>query len=329
VPAQGPVIAGAPRVAVIVLNYNGREHLPYCLPSILATDYPNLSILLVDNASLDGSVDLARGHGIEILQNNRNLGWSAGNNVGIRHALRAGAAYVVLANNDIRVHPRWVAEAVTVAESNPDAGVIGFDVHEPQRGDADQDAGYARACRAWSAVSIEHGAAVGGMAMCIRRSVFEELGLIDENFFAYGEENDLQLRAQRAGYQQLRINVPIWHHGSASFGRMPFRASLLQTQNNIQLLIKHGSAGHLATSAFEHVRRRLLGRHRPPTATAVELRLQPRSPLQAVVVLLLAAARILLQSPSILRRRAEDRRLIEAARARRLSALAAASGSAR
>ena len=308
----------APPVHVIVLNYNGAEHLPYCLPSIRATDYPNLSILLVDNASTDGSADLAEANGTKTLRNSSNLGWSGGNNQGIRRAIEAGAAYVVLANNDIRVHPRWIAEAVAVAEGLPDVGVIGFDVHEPQPGDADRDAGFGTACRVWSSMQSKPTASVGGMAMFVRSSVFEELGLIDENFFAYGEENDLQLRAVRADYRIVSINVPVWHHGGGSFGKIPFRASVLQTQNNIQLLLKHYTIPQLVTSAVAHVSRRVMGLGRPRPATSVERRLQSASIIQAIAVLALATVRIAVKTPAILRRRTEDRRRIEAARTKHL-----------
>ena len=318
-PAQRTLVGSTtPLVHVIVVNYNGAAHLPYCLPSIRATEYPNVSILLVDNASTDGSADAADASGTTTLRNSSNLGWSGGNNQGIRQALQAGAAYVVLANNDIRVHPRWIAEAVVVAESAPDVGVIGFDVHEPQPGDGDRDAGFTAACRAWSSTQSQPTASVGGMAMFVRSSVFEELGLIDENFFAYGEENDFQIRAARADYRIVSINVPVWHHGGGSFGRIPFRASLLQTQNNIQLLLKHHTISQLVKSAVTHVSRRVMGLGRPRPATSVERRLQSASVAQTIAVLVLATCGIALKAPAILRRRAEDRRRIEAARTKHL-----------
>ena len=184
-PAQEASASTAPLVHVVVLNYNGAEHLPYCLPSIRATDYPNLSILLVDNASIDGSADLAEASGTKTLRNGRNLGWSGGNNQGILRALEAGASYVVLANSDIRVHPRWIAEAVAVAEESPDVGVIGFDVHEPQPGDADRDAGFSAASQAWSSRQSQPAASVGGMAMFVRSAVFRRSSASsDRDFFA-------------------------------------------------------------------------------------------------------------------------------------------------
>jgi GT2 family glycosyltransferase len=310
--------SGAPLVWVIVLNYNGADHLPYCLPSVCATEYSPLEIVVVDNASMDGSLALASGFAVRTITSERNLGWSGGNNIGIRAALAAGARYVVLANNDIRVHPHWIAEAVRVADSMPDVGVIGFDVHEPQPGDQDRDAGYADACREWASsdttTSPEY---VGGMAMFVRCAPLEQLGLIDESFFAYGEENDLQIRMRSAGYRILGITVPVWHYGQATFEKTPFRASLLQTENNIQLLLKHGTPWEWVKAGVGHVYRRLLSSKQAQAPTAVERRLGGGSPARTAGILMLAAVRVAGKSPAIFRRRADDRRRIDAARAGR------------
>jgi GT2 family glycosyltransferase len=309
--------AGVPLVWVVVLNYNGRDHLPYCLPSLCATEYASLEIVVVDNASTDGSLALASGFPVRTIESDRNLGWSGGNNLGIRAALAAGARYVALANNDIRVHPQWIAEAARLAESMPDVAVIGFDVHEPHPEDPDRDAGYEEACRRWFPAGASAPVFVGGMAMFVRCAALEQLGFIDENFFAYGEENDLQIRLRAADYQILSVNVPIWHHGQAGFGKTPFRASLLQTENNIQLLLKHASAWEVIKAGVGHLHRRFLSPTPPKAFTAVERRLRSGSAVQRAGILLIAAARVLVKSPAIFRRRADDRRRIAAARARR------------
>ena len=308
----------APLVCVIVLNLNGRQHLEYSLPSICATDYANLRILVVDNDSSDDSRQLVLNFPVELLVSPVNLGWSGGNNLGIRRAMEVGASYVVLANNDIKVHSRWVAEAVRLAEAEPGIAVVGFDVHEPNPGDSDRDAGFTRACEEWRQPRLGRPTFVGGMAMFVRIRAFEELGLIDENFFVYGEENDFQIRARRAGYHVASVDVPVWHFGQGFFGTTSMRASLLQTQNNIQLLIKHESMRQLLKSAVSHVWRRCVGHGHDRASSSVERRLQGTSKSYALLVLLLAAGRIALQAPAILRRRAEDGRRIEAARTKHL-----------
>src|SRR5690554_139516 len=95
-----------PLVYVVIINWNGREHLDVCFTTLLASDYPNVRFLLLDNASTDGSVAYVRerfGHDDRVcwLACKENYGWSGGNNLGIQAALEAGAAYVFLLNNDI------------------------------------------------------------------------------------------------------------------------------------------------------------------------------------------------------------------------------------
>jgi GT2 family glycosyltransferase len=305
------VVAG-PLVCVVVLNCNGREHLEYCLPSICATEYEHLRVLVVDNGSSDDSLAVARRFPVDIAANARNIGWAGGNNVGIRRAIEMGADYLVLANNDIKVDPRWITEAVRLAEVHPDIAVVGFDVHEPIPGSTDTDSGFTAACDAWREPVVTPPTFVGGMAMFARVRTFEELGLIDENFFLYGEENDFQIRVRRAGYQVVAVNVPVWHFGQAFFGKTSLRASLLQTENNIQLLLKHQGVAALPMAAFRHATRRLVAGRSIDRASAVERRLAAGGTARAAVLAPLALLRIALKLPSIVRRKREDNRRIVA-----------------
>ena len=304
-------IAG-PLVYVVVLNCNGREHLEYCLSSVCATAYEHLRILVVDNGSSDSSLDVARRFRVDIAANTRNLGWAGGNNVGIRRAIELGATYVVLANNDIKVDPRWITQAVRLAEAHPDIAVLGFDVHEPIPGSSDTDAGFTPACKAWQEPVVTAPTFVGGMAMFARVRAFEELGLIDENFFLYGEENDFQIRVRRAGYRIVNVNVPVWHFGQGFFGKTSLKASLLQTENNIQLLLKHQGIAALPMAAFRHATRRFVAGRSIDRASAAERRLAAGGAVRAAVLAPLALLRIAVKLPSIVRRRREDNRRIVA-----------------
>lgn len=299
-----------PLVCIIVLNYNGREHLDYCLPSVAATAYPNYQIIVVDNASPDGSADLVAAlcPAAQLIRSRLNRGWSGGNNVGIRAALEVGAQYVVLANNDIRVDPRWVSVAVKVAESDPQVGVIGFQVLEPEPGSADRDAGFERAQASWGGIEFSYPKYVGGMAMFVRAELFEQIGLIDEGFFAYCEENDFQIRARKADYKVVAINVPVWHYGQGSFGKIPARAAILQTRNNIRLLIKHGSLSKLLRSGLTHFSRRILPSQTAQTQSAVERRLRSSSSIENLAILFQAAIWNVWVLPTTLQRRRDDNR---------------------
>lgn len=114
-----------PRVSVVVLNYNGRQYLPPCLDALEEQTYPRsrFEVIVSDNGSTDRSLDLLRTRYpyVRTLENQENLGFSAGNNVAIR---KSQGKYVVLLNNDTRPHPSWLESLVAVAEANPDAGMV-------------------------------------------------------------------------------------------------------------------------------------------------------------------------------------------------------------
>lgn len=230
-----------PDVHVLILNYNGRAHLTYCLPSVLATEYPDFHVLLIDNGSDDDSVAFARAHypHVEVIENERNLGWAAGNNVGLRRALDRRVAYVALLNDDMRVDPRWLTHAVAVAEANPLIGIVGFDTIGEYHLNADPDlTEFKRRQVAWRGLEVAETEHVAGCAMFLRSDLLRDVGLIDGSFFAYGEEDDLQKRAYRAGYRSVRVNVPLWHYNSGSFGKHALRAAILAQRNHVRGMIK-------------------------------------------------------------------------------------------
>ena len=118
-----------PLLHVLVINWNGREHLRDCFDSLTASKYGNARFVLVDNGSTDGSVAFVREHcghdpRVEFLELSENLGWSGGNNAGIRRAMDAGAAYIFLLNNDTRVSPRAFEKVVALAQATPRVGVV-------------------------------------------------------------------------------------------------------------------------------------------------------------------------------------------------------------
>src|SRR5262245_62379933 len=116
-----------PLVYIIVLNYNGLRWLGACFDALLVTDYPNFRIMLVDNASSDGSVQMARDRypQIEVIVNPENYGFSEGNNVGSREALAKNADYVVLLNPDTKVEAEWLRQLTTVGAAQTEVGILG------------------------------------------------------------------------------------------------------------------------------------------------------------------------------------------------------------
>jgi GT2 family glycosyltransferase len=231
-----------PLVYIIVLNFNGKFHLEYCLPSLLATDYPNFRLVVVDNASTDDSLSYIKENfpQLEVIQSPRNLGWAGGNNLGIRYAKERKAEYVLLANNDIKVHPQWVRGAVRAAQSDTRVGFIGFEVFGDTR--PVPLAKFEQACQHWQGHEFRSTEEyVDGMSLFIPMTVFDQLGLIDEGFFVYAEETDLEIRGKAAGFLRVKTNVPVWHYSSGHFRAFPLKGSFFAIRNNMRLSLKHDS----------------------------------------------------------------------------------------
>jgi GT2 family glycosyltransferase len=234
-------------VYVIILSWNSGSHLEYCLPTVVNTSYPNVYFILVDNASNDGSVEFVRKQYPQILviNNKHNVGYAGGNNVGIHYALESDAKYIVFLNPDTRVDSRWISEAVRVAEQDSRIGIIGFRVFGEYMREDENGAQFEAAKAAWKEVEIKPTHHISGCALFCRAELFRTIGVFDEKFFAYGEEDDLEQRAVRAGYRMVRINVPIWHYNSASFDRVPLKASFLAMRNTMLCAIKNSSLSEI------------------------------------------------------------------------------------
>lgn len=209
-----------PLVYVIVLNFNGRRWLEACFDALLETSYQNLRLLLVDNASADGSVELvARSYPqVRVIENDRNSGFSEGNNIGVREALDDGADYVVLLNPDTRVEPDWLNELIAAGEAEPDAGILGA-VQLEYQGDGFNSWTKTAAAEHLDELSRPETARrlipmewVEGACFAVKRGVFEEIGLLDPIYFAFYEEIDFCRRASCSGYEVALVPRSRVHH---------------------------------------------------------------------------------------------------------------------
>ena len=209
-----------PLVYIIVLNYNGRRWLEACLDSLLATDYPNFRVTLVDNASSDGSVQLARDRypQVEVIVNPANCGFSEGNNVGIHEALANNADYVVLLNPDTKVEPEWLRKLIAVGEAETRVGILGAVQLEYDGAEFNSwtktvmrqlldELKRPESARDW--ISVEW---VEGACFAVKRKVFEDVGLLDPIYFAFYEEIDFCRRAAALGYEIALVPRSRIHH---------------------------------------------------------------------------------------------------------------------
>lgn len=247
--------APAPRVAAVVLNWNGGEINRKCLDSLLACDYPNLAILFVDNGSTDGSLEDIRERypQIETLVNEENLGFTGGNNRGIDHALDAGAEMVLLLNNDVVV-PEGFLQPLVDELKREGHGIVGPKVLEPSGkvwcagGELafHQNVSRLRGYGASDNGSFDRIEPVDYLPACcilISREVFERIGLLDEDYFCYLEDVEFCLRASRAGYPVTYFpDVKVCHYCSQSTGGGYSAArKYMNAVNSVRFLRKYGS----------------------------------------------------------------------------------------
>ena len=242
-----------PQVWVVPVNYNGLADTRKCLHSLAMLDYPAKTVV-IDNASApDPTAGLrAAFPWADVVRNGRNLGWSGGNNTGIRHALEHGADWVFLLNNDTTVAPDIITRLVAAADAHPSYGVIGPVIRYMDEPDVVMTDGvvFNRLTypgflerrvvpeRRTDPPTVADVDIVNGCAMMIRADVFARIGLISDLFFLIHEESDFCLRAKRAGFGCGVLAEPlVWHKGSTAFKRTGKRWQRYYDARNLGLLV--------------------------------------------------------------------------------------------
>jgi GT2 family glycosyltransferase len=223
-----------PLICIVVLNWNGLSDTIYCLKSLDESDYPNWSVVVVDNGSSNDEAKMIRTRypHATVLETGKNLGYAGGNNVGLEYAARQEADYILVLNNDTEVSPGCLSALVEIGEANPNAGAIGCFVYSYAAPRPFLYAGlhaYAdpyiavmgrrydtEVLGAEAAVSVD---SAHGCGFAIRRTAYETVGGFDERFFAVHEEVDWCMRAREASFEILAApHAIIWHKIAASFG---------------------------------------------------------------------------------------------------------------
>ena len=209
-------MSAAPRVLLIVVNWNGRAYLEDCLSSLAALDYADFTVVVVDNASTDGSLDFVREcfPKVELICSPHNLGYGGGANLALR-TCRAEVAVVL--NTDISVPPDWLARLIAPLMDDPTIGIAGSKLYYPGGQTLQHAGGYITAPQAWPGHYGLHDEDQGqhdvlrdvdyviGAALAVKRTTLEQIGLFDEGYFLYYEDVDLCLRARRAGQRVVYI----------------------------------------------------------------------------------------------------------------------------
>lgn len=201
-----------PKVFIIILNYNGKDTIKECLDSVYRSGYPNFEAVVVDNASRDGSFELAKNYfsRTHFILNEKNIGFAAGNNVAIRFALEKFADYIFLLNNDATVEKDAISKLVNEAEKNKNGGIFSPIVYN-----GNGNVWFAGGRIKWLKMRAEHCRDalrcvsttdyISGCAMLIKKDVFREIGLLDEKYFLYYEDADFCLRARKKGFKCMVV----------------------------------------------------------------------------------------------------------------------------
>lgn len=245
------------RASVVVLNWNGQRFLKECLASLREQTFTDFETILVDNGSTDGSLEYVRHEfpQVRVIALSHNDGFAGGNNVGIRAST---GQYVALLNNDTKAHPRWLESLKMTLDAHPQIGfcaskILLYDQPDiiDSAGDLFYNCGVGEK-RGRSQKDDERFAepmpvfGACGAAALYRRSMLEDIGLFDEDFFAYAEDVDLSFRAQLSGYQCLYVpEAVVYHHLQGSFGALPAHSLYLSRRNAFDTLLKNMPAALL------------------------------------------------------------------------------------
>jgi GT2 family glycosyltransferase len=238
-------------VSAIVLNFNGGDWVGEAVRSLLDQDQPGLEVLVVDNASSDGSdrrLEERFGTRIRLLRAPRNLGFGGGNNIGLR---AAGGGYLLLLNSDAEAHPSMARRLMEAARARPRVGMVAAKVLEHARRDVLDNTGHLLypdgLNRGRGRLEPDRGQYdrcatalfPSGAAALYRREMLDDVGLFDESFFLYGDDAELGLRGRIAGWEcAFAPDAVAYHHYSRSVGAYSTLKAFHVERNRVWVLMK-------------------------------------------------------------------------------------------
>lgn len=244
-----------PLVYVNIVVWNGKRWLKKCLDSLLNTHYDNFRILAIDNHSTDHSLEIIRREypQVELIRNQRNVGFAEGHNIGIRYVLKQGADYIALLNQDIVADPSWLVELVHVTSKHKNFGVLApmqYDYEgkniDPvflrilnRQDDFKMDRASNLPLRTIYEVPLTFGA-----AMFFRRETFLKVGLFDPLYFSYNEEVDFFQRARYHGIKTAIVTtskINHWHVSRHPRKKDVLRISYFAIRNRYMAILKDPS----------------------------------------------------------------------------------------
>jgi GT2 family glycosyltransferase len=261
-----------PYVITVILNTNRRQDTLECLASLQESTYINHKMIVLDNASSDGSVEAIRAvfPAVEIIELTENLGYAGNNNVGIKAALAQGAEWIFVLNEDTILDPECLTHLIDAGESEQHIGIVGPMVYHHDEPDVIQSAG-GKLGRYWQSIhlakdEVDQGQFtaphlvdwISGCGILVRRAVIDQVGTIDERYFYFWEETEWCIRAGKAGWRIVHVpQAKLWHKGVQRDYRPKPSLMYYGTRNWLLTLAKHHAPPIAWALAWVHIVRTL------------------------------------------------------------------------
>ncbi|MCX7102658.1 MAG: glycosyltransferase family 2 protein [Methylobacter sp.] len=276
-----------PTISVIIVSWNARDYLKQCLASLTVETcrYP-MEIIVVDNASTDGSPDCVESEypDVHLIRNADNLGFSKANNIGVSAST---GDYLCFVNSDVKVLSDCITRLVEYCEDNPEAGMVGPRIiggdGQLQRSCRGFPSVWNMFCRAlaldrlfknsklftgyslryWPQDSLRNVDILTGCFWLVRRPALEQVGLLDEDFFIYGEDMDWCKRFWSKGWKVVFVpSAEAIHYGGGSSSNAPVRFYIERNKADLHYWKKHHST--LAVACYflisiQHMLLRMMG----------------------------------------------------------------------
>ncbi len=254
-------------LGIVICNYNKVSYVLKCIETVLASEYRDFDLYVVDNASTDDSVKAIRekyGNCVEILENSENLGGSGGFNTGLRKVLEKEYKYVCCLDNDVQVTPEAIGAMRDFLEQNPKVGMVGAKVYHLQMKEYVQQMGlyihfnpfhaetiFADVKDDASLPEVVYCDTVAACALMMPVKVVKEVGLMPEDNFIYWDDMEWGYLVKKKGYQVAAIGAAkVYHEMSANVRRENTFSNYYLWRNNLNFYMKYTPANLRDTMCF-------------------------------------------------------------------------------
>lgn len=238
-------------VSVIIVNWNGAKLLEVCLPSLKSQTYHNFEVIVVDNGSVDNSIEfLEKNYSdfVKIIKNDDNLGFAKGNNIGIK---AASGEFIITLNNDIQADRYLIEELTKPARSDEKIGMCAPKIYSFYNRDIIDSVGVniywdgmsrgrARLEKDVGQYDNQRNILIPSACTALyRKKMLDEIGLFDEDFFAYCEDTDLGLRGRLAGWECILVpTAKAYHLYSSTGGKYSSFKAFMVERNHVWVALK-------------------------------------------------------------------------------------------